>query len=161
MRTAKLTLPLIACAIAWGQQQSSEDLSGSKAEPAELSISCSVKAAERTAAIVLSNSTSKKYWFQDLGPYIDYAVIVTTTDGKLLPQLAPEQVVKRLNPSMKHANLSVSGRIVTLAPNDERTEKCPLGDLVILPKQGGKFRVKIGRALFTMKNDPLERDPSE
>lgn len=116
----KLLMFVLACATSWCQDRAAQYF-GSKATPADLSISCRVDPVARTAAVTITNQTQKRCYFQRSSPLINYEAIVTTGSGKRLPQLTQEQVLRQRNPSSKFLNMSLSSTLVGVGPKEAYT----------------------------------------
>ena len=57
------------------------------------------------------------------------------------------------------AALGSGGSLLLLDPSQQTDERFPLSAVVELPAQGGKFQIRIGRALFS-KWESNEFDPA-
>lgn len=152
MRIPILLLLAAACLSAWSQQGFPLSSFGSKATPADLSVSCRVNEAARIVDMTITNRTAKGVYFRRTGPPLDYVVSIATSGGK---PLVPPPKRRPLPP------VTISSTVIPLDPKEELVEKAYLSALADIPKQGGKFRIRIGRVLFSVPDDPLKPDPSE
>ncbi len=137
----RLSALVLVCSAAWCQDQAAQYF-GSKATPADLSISCRVNGEARTVTVVIGNQTEKQRYLQSWRTADDmenYEISVTTTAGKRLPP--PKKPIPQFRIE--------SATLIPLAPKEERTEKFALSDLVALPEKGGRFQIRIGRKLST------------
>ena len=114
-------------------------------------MSCDVNGDERSAKVTITNRTDVRRYFRWAVPRFDYEVIVTAPDGKPLP---PPQ------PSPGQAWGGSAGP-VPVDPGAAHIESFSLSDLVAIPSNGGKFKVRIGRGLFPYWEDPTGSIPQK
>lgn len=156
MQRGNLLLGFVfACAVAWCQRQSPRERFDSKATPADVSIDCHVNAAERVVSVTLLSLAKQTHYVQEFGPP-EYDVVITTSAGKRLPK--PESPK-----STASTEYAVRGSVVQIAlgPQAGYARDVPLSDFAVIPKGGGKFRVRIGRGLPSMWGDPFKPNSSE
>lgn len=146
--------------LAHGQDPRAADL-GQKLGPSDAAVSCSVEPASRIVTVILTNHTDKRRYFQRSGPLTDYRAVVTDSNGKPLPQLTAMQGAKRLNPSGSLGSITLSSTLISIDPAESYTGSFPLFVHVTIPKDGGRFQIRVGQVLFSLPANPLESDPHE
>lgn len=157
----KLVTMLLICTTAWCRGQSGADDFGAKATPADLNISCRVNQTDRAAEVTILNRTEKRCYFVRSGSLTGYKVTATTLAGKPLPELTVEQALRQANPGSKYVNMFISSTMIPLGPKEKYTASFPLSDHILLPKEGGTFRVRIAQVLFMLPSQLTEPDPAE
>ena len=159
MCVGKTILAALVCTAAWCQQEPSTDI-GRKATPADLAISCTVDPAARTAEVRVVNLANAKLYFQyqpsGKEAWLNYEVVIASPAGKPVPKPHPK---KSTNTGL--IVLGGSRMAAILEPHEERTENFSLSRLAEIPTEGGTFRVRIGRGLFTLWDDPFKFDPAQ
>jgi hypothetical protein len=153
----KPLLPTIVCSAAFCQQQPAPPPLPPPGKPSDLAMSCSVDADSRTATVTIINSASAAIEFSRVGPRFEYEAELTGKSGGRLP--------RHERPPPKPGVVQVwqaSRAGIFLDPKQQYTEEVPLGDLVDIPESGGRFRVRLGRALFAPfpPTRPFHLDPS-
>lgn len=157
MKHKKLAIIALAFSAAWCQDPNAQYW-GSKATPADLNISCSIDEAARTATVTIVNKTDKRRYFARSGPLIDYELVVTSPSGKRLPKPeppSPNETTAKLKPR------SSSTALIALGPKEDYTATFDLAQLVALPKDGGKFHIRIGQSLFEREDRMFEPNPAQ
>jgi len=158
----KLALYAFACSAAWCQQRAPQDNMGPKCVPADLSISCRLNDKTRAVDATITNQTQTRCYFQlsvSADDVENYQARVTEITGANGPKNGAEQTLRPPNKPVPNFRMG-SITLVTLGPKEERPEKFFLSALAALPEKGGKFRVSIGRKLFS-PSDPLGFEPTK
>jgi hypothetical protein len=141
--------------VALGQPQAPDE---TKARPKDLRMECSIDTSSKSVSITIKNRSSKKCAFQYVlsgdSAHLNYDAVVTTPDGDQLPK-------PKHNDAEKTKQTPVTIIPIRLEHNQEHVEKVSLSDLVEIPDAGGTFRVRIGRGLFSLEDNPLELDPAQ
>ncbi len=154
MTTARLLTGALLCAAAFAQQQSSEfPLLPLPAKLSDVSISCRIDPATRTATVTITNRADRAILITRAGPMYDYEAELTGRSGERLPR--HEEPPPKSGPRVRQA--STAG--LPLDPKQHHIEEVPLRFLVDIPKAGGTFRVRLGRA--PVLKDPFRLDPKE
>lgn len=157
----KLATLLLICTTAWCQDQSAAEYFGSKAAPADLNIACRVDEANRSAEVTITNKTDKRCYFVRSGSLTDYKATAATRAGRPLSELTVEQALRQAKPGSKYLNMSISSTMIPLGPKEKYTASFPLSDHIVIPKEGGTFRVRVAQVLFSLPSRLTEPDPSE
>lgn len=109
MHRERLTFTLLLLSAAALYAQEAPPPPESVAKPSQLSISCTIDTAARTAHVVIANRTGERSAFQMVvGPGFNYKVEVTGKGGVRLPQrdFAPKSQGQALTVSLTQVNLA-------------------------------------------------------
>ena len=152
---------VLACATVWCQETPSQQQPLARANPSDLKISCRLNESARTGEVTITNVTDKRCYFARSGPLIDYRVAAISETGKPVRELTIREAVMRSNPSLKFFNMRVSKALITLNPEEAYTASVPLSDHIVIPREGGRFMVRIGQVLFEKPGSVFDADPTE
>jgi hypothetical protein len=154
MSIGRLLSGAFICAIAFAQQQTVESPPlPLPAALSEVSISCRIDPSTRTATVTITNTADRPVLITRAGPAYDYEAELTSKSGERLPR--HEDPPPKSGLRVRQA--STAG--LTLDPKQDHVEEVPLKFLVDIPKAGGTFHVRLGRAPV-LKN-PFHLDPEE
>jgi hypothetical protein len=154
MSIGRLLSGTLFCAIAFAQQQTVESPPlPLPAALSDVSISCRIDASTRTATVTITNTADRSVLITRAGPMFDYEAELTGRSGERLPRHEDPP------PKSGLKVLQASTADLTLGPKQDHVEEVPLRVLVDLPKAGGTFHVRLGRAPV-LKN-PFHLEPNE
>lgn len=131
-----------------------------------MSITFDIHPESRDVEVHLVNKSSKRVQFPsvlDVDARSNYDVVTTNAEGKRLPRPQrpkPKSYGGENGKPLVTPLYRTEVFVVLLDPGQQRIERFPLSAMVELPAQGGKFQIRIGRALF-MKLETDEFDPAQ
>lgn len=158
-------MSIAICSIAWCQEGKPAP-SLAKATLPDMSITCDIHPESRDVEVHLVNKSSKRVWFQsvmDVDARSNYDVVATGAEGKRLPKPQrpkPKSYGGENGKPLVTPLRRTEGFVMQLDPGQQIVERFPLSAMVEMPAQGGKFKIRIGRALF-LKLETDEFDPAE
>lgn len=162
MRFYKAILPVAIWSVSWCQEV--RQAPPSKATPDNISISCHVNPDSRTVEVQLMNRTATRVYAQyvaDVDARSNYEVIATNAEGKRLPKTErPKLRPFNSKSSYPIPQMEMSILLLHFDPHQQRNESFSLAARVQIPKQGGEFRIQIGRELF-LKPQSEQLDPAQ
>jgi hypothetical protein len=154
-----ISLTLLLWPVAFCQQQDTDRPLGAEATLSDLTISCQVDPDTAMARVTLVSLAPKRIYMQyqnNVDARSNYEATATDQNGEHLPKA---ETPVPSGPGIRVVREASSGP-VTLDPRQQRVEKFPLSALVELPREG-KLRVRLGRGLFSERNDPFRLDVSK
>jgi len=122
-----------------------------QARLSDVSLSCRIDPSTRTAAVRITNVADRSILITRAGTMYDYEAELTSSSGERLPR--HEEPPPKSGPRVRQA--STVG--LFLDPEQQQTETVSLRFLVDIPKAGGAFRIRLGRA--PVRKDPFRPDP--